>query len=164
MDSRAKTKLLQFLENGQIDLAIGFVKAIETTGKNQISGSQRGALHLYLSQVAHEANNMGLTLQDMVKVIKKLEIRPNTTNLKETFLKPYIKSAFNLDSSEKMSNQQITEAYDALNLVFSHYWHICLPFPTDEQKQLENLGGYKSRAGQGTEGVDYPELTDLPKL
>lgn len=160
MSPQAKTKLLSFLENGQIDLAIGFVKALETTGKNQISGSQRGALHLYLSQVAHEANNMGLTLQDMVKVIKKLEIRPNTINLKETFLKPYIKSAFDLDSSEKMSNQQITEAYDALNLVFSHYWHICLPFPSDEAKQEANLSGQRIGAINNLSESNYPEYKE----
>ena len=94
------------------------------------SKAMRGALHLYLQQVANEANNQGLTLQDMVKVITKLEIRPNTINLKETFVKPYIESAYNLDSTEKMDSEQVTETYDALNKLFGHYWHIYLPFPS----------------------------------
>jgi len=103
------------------------------------SKAMRGALHLYLSQVAHEANNQGLTLQDMVKVIKLLEIRPNTNNLKETFLKPYIFSAFKLDSSEKLDSNQVTETYDALNKVFGYYWHIHLPFPSIETLMLNQL-------------------------
>lgn len=100
------------------------------------SKAMRGALHLYLDQVAHEANNQGLTLQDMVKVITKLEIRPNTINLKETFVKPYIQSAFNLDSTEKMDSEQVTETYDALNKLFGHHWHIYLPFPSIESLLL----------------------------
>lgn len=124
---------------------------------NQITTPQRNALHLYLEMLAHEANNKGLTLQEMVKEVRKLEIRPTKDNLKETFVKPYIKSAYGLDSTEKMSNQQISETYDALNLLFSHKWEISLPFPCDADRQLENLGGYKTQAGMGTEGVDYPE-------
>ena len=118
---------------------------MEKPKKTKIAESKemRGALHLYLSQVAHEANNQGLTLQDMVKVIKQLEIRPNTTNLKETFAKPYIESAFNLDSTEKLDSQQVTELYDALNKVFSFYWHIHLPFPSKEEQMLQNLDNEK---------------------
>lgn len=146
MDSKVKSKIKQFLLNGQINECLQFIELLEDTTEKQISGSQRGSLHLYLAQVAHEANNKGLTLQDMVAVVKKLEIRPNTSNLKETFLKPYILSAFQLKSSEKMSNQQIDEAYDALNKLFSYYWQIHLPFPSDENRPttLKNIEMAKS--------------------
>ena len=115
----------------------------EKKDKTKIAESKamRGALHLYLSQVAHEANNQGLTLQDMVKVIKQLEIRPNTKNLKETFAKPYTLSAFGLDSTEKLDSEQVTELYDALNKVFSYYWQIHLPFPSVESQHLEDWYG-----------------------
>ena len=103
------------------------------------SKAMRGALHLYLSQVAHVANNLGLTLQDMVKVIEKLEIKPNTTNLKETFVKPYIEKAFGLTSTEKLSAEQVRETYDALNLVFGHYWHIELSFPSRDTQALNSI-------------------------
>jgi len=125
--------------------------------KKQISQAQRGAIHEYLSQVAHEANNQGLTLQDMVKMVKKLEIRPTTGNLKETFLKPYIASAYGLESSENMSNQQIDETYDALNKVFGYYWHIYIPFPSDENRAMEELSGVRLGAHNNKEKMDYPE-------
>ncbi len=146
MTREVKNKIKHFLLNRQINECLQFIELLEDTTEKQISGSQRGALHLYLAQVAHEANNKGLTLQDMVAVVKKLEIRPNTSNLKETFLKPYILSAFQLKSSEKMSNQQIDEAYDALNKLFSYYWHIHLPFPSDENRPttLKNIETAKS--------------------
>lgn len=113
----------------------------QKTRKTKIAESKamRGALHLYLSQVAHEANNQGLTLQDMVKVIKQLEIRPNTKNLKETFAKPYALSAFGVDSTEKLDSEQVTELYDALNKVFSYYWHIHLPFPSRDIQAFQAL-------------------------
>lgn len=154
MESKIKSKIKQFLLNGQINEClqfIEFIELIEDISLKQISGSQRGSLHLYLSQVAHEANNKGLTLQDMVKVIKKLEIRPNTNNLKETFLKPYILSAYQLKSSENMSNQQIDESYDALNKLFSYYWQIHFPFPSNDEKEstLKNIELAKI--------IDYPD-------
>lgn len=112
-----------------------------TQNKTKIAESKamRGALHVYLQQVAHEANNQGLTLQDMVKVIRQLEIRPNTKNLKETFAKPYILSAFGLDSTEKLDSDQVTELYDALNKVFSYHWQIHFPFPSKEEQMLQDL-------------------------
>jgi hypothetical protein len=151
MDSKVKNKIKQFLLNGQINECLQFIELIEDTTTKQISSAQRGALHLYLSQVAHEANNKGLTLQNMVEVVKKLEIKPTTSNLKETFLKPYILSAYQLTSSEKMSNQQIDESYDALNKLFSYYFDIHFPFPSEADKPstLANIG--KARQ------INYPE-------
>lgn len=99
---------------------------------DQITNQARKALHLWLEQLAHEANNNGLTLQDMVKVMKKLEVRPSKDNLKEVFVKPYIKAAFNLDSTNQLNAKQIDETYDAMNKLFSYYWHIHLPFPSEE--------------------------------
>ena len=103
------------------------------------SKAMRGSLHLYLQQVAHEANNMGLTMQDMIKVMKHLEVRPNIINLKETFVKPYIEKAYDLNSTEKMDNVQVTETYDALNKLFGYHWHIELPFPSREAQMFNSL-------------------------
>lgn len=58
---------------------------------------------------------------------------------KETFVKPYIKSAFNLDSTEKMDSEQVTETYDALNKLFGYHWHIQLPFPSREAQMFNAL-------------------------
>jgi len=98
------------------------------------SKEMQGALHLYLAQVANEANNRGLTLNQMVKIIKHLEARPNVYTLKEMFVKPYIKKNFNLDSSMKMDSDQVTEIYDALNLAFSYHFDIHFPFPSRESQ------------------------------
>jgi hypothetical protein len=159
MQYETKKKLITWLENGQVELALNFIKQLEVSNIGQISGAQRGAIHLYLSQVAHEANNQGLTLQDMIKVVKKLEIRPNTNNLKETFLKPYIESAFGLKSSEKMTSQQIDETYDALNKLFSFYWHISLPFPSEGPEQSVAMTQVNNRNRE-----DYPEYNEAPTI
>ena len=109
--------------------------------KKPRSTAQNSSLHLWLSMIAHEANNMGLTLQNLVEKVQKIEIRPSTENLKEIFVKPYIKSAYNLDSTTKMNTEQLNETYDAMNKLFSYYWHISIPFPSDENKEstLKNI-------------------------
>lgn len=127
--------------------------------ETKITEQQRKSLHLWLEQLAHEANNQGLTLQDMVKVVKKLEIRPNKDNLKETFVKPYIKAAFGLDSTNQMTTKHIDETYDALNKLFGYYWHIHVPFPCDEEQQLKGLAGVKIAQFNNLKEEDYPEYT-----
>jgi len=114
--------------------------------KKPRSTLQNSSLHLWLSMIAHEANNMGLTLQNLVEKVQKIEIRPSTENLKEIFVKPYIKSAYNLDSTTKMNTEQLNETYDAMNKLFSYYWHISIPFPCDENRPttLKNIELSKS--------------------
>ena len=102
------------------------------------SEEMRGAFHLYLSQVANEANNKGLTLNQMVKIIKHLEAKPNVYTLKELFVKPYIKKNFNIDSTMKMTAPQVTEVYDALNLAFGFHFDIHFPFPSRETEEFKN--------------------------
>jgi len=103
------------------------------------SEAMRNALHLWLEQVAHEANNHGLTLQDMVAQIKNLEVCPTKDNLKETFIKPYIKAAFQLDSTNKMTAAQVTKTYDAMNKLIGTNWHFHIPFPSQETKYHNEL-------------------------
>jgi hypothetical protein len=97
----------------------------------------------------------------MVAVVKKLEIQPNVLNLKETFVKPYIKSAFGLTSTNQMSTKQINETYDAMNKLFGHYWHIHIPWPSDKYRTLLENQGYKTGAKLS---VEYPEYTGETKL
>jgi len=102
------------------------------------SQQMRGAFHLYLSQVVNEANNKGLTMNQMIKIIKHLEARPNILTLKEMFVKPFIKENFHIDSTNKMTAAQVTETYDALNLAFGYHFDIHFPFPNkDDQSFLE---------------------------
>ena len=103
------------------------------------SQEMRGAFHLYLSQVVNEANNKGLTINQMIKIIKHLEAKPNIFTLKEMFVKPYIKKNFNIDSTNKMSAPQVTETYDALNLAFGFYFDIHFPFPSQEEQEFKSF-------------------------
>jgi hypothetical protein len=114
-----------------------------TPKKVSDSQAMRGALHLYLTQVANEANNKGLTLQDMVKVIKHLEIEPSLLLLKETFAKPYIEAAFKIKSTEKLTADQVTQTYKALDKVFSLGFDISFPFPSRETQMLAEVGSNK---------------------
>ena len=67
-----------------------------TSTKVSESKAMRGALHLYLQQVANEANNRGLTMKAIMKEVKHLEAKPTIIGFKEGIVKPYIEEQYNL--------------------------------------------------------------------
>ena len=103
------------------------------------SKAMRGSLHLYLQQVANEANNRGLTMRAIMKEVKHLEARPTIIQFKENIVKPYIEEQYNLKSTEKMDSKQVDEVYIALNKFFGIVFDIHFPFPSKEQEMLQNL-------------------------
>lgn len=123
----------------------------------QRTDAQNRAIHLYCAQLADALDREGHTLQNVVERIKKAEIRPTQENIKETVFKPMAKALFGVDSTTKLTTSQVDRVYEMVNAFIGREFHLYIPFPCDDQKQLENLGGYKTQAGMGTEGVDYPE-------
>lgn len=98
------------------------------------STQQNKSLHKWLEMIAHEANNQGLTLQDIVEVIRKIEIRPNKENLKQVVVHPYIKAAYDIDSTTQLTTQQMDELIDGVTKLFGQTWGITIPFPSEENR------------------------------
>lgn len=108
------------------------------------SKAMRGSLHLYLQQVANEANNRGLTMRAIMKEVKHLEAKPTLIGFKENIVKPYIEEQYNLTSTEKMDSTQVDEVYDALNKFFGIVFDIHFPFPSEETRAMAY---YESQEG-----------------
>lgn len=108
--------------------------------EKQRTDSQNRALHLYLTQVANELDRQGHTMQDVVKKITKVEIKPTMHNVKEIIWREIMKAQLGKESTTFLAKQEdIDKVYDVMNKWLGTYFEIHLPFPVDEQKQFEKI-------------------------
>lgn len=117
-----------------------------TISQKQRTESQNNALHLYLTQVANELDRQGHTMQDVVRKITKVEIKPTMHNVKEMIWREIMKAQLGKESTTYLAKQEdIDKVYDVMNKWLGTYFKIHIPFPNDEQKQLEKVsyGTYK---------------------
>jgi len=103
---------------------------LEVVRKKRTTAQNR-ALHLWFTLIAQELNNIGMTFE--YRGIKQLELNvPYTLEIVKDFIyKPIIKSMYKLDSTTKLTSQQINEVFDVVNLALAKY-DIHLPFPSIE--------------------------------
>ena len=73
MQHEDKAKLIRLLENGQIDLALSFVKSIEVKGKTR-TDKQHRALFKWFAMIEHEAENQGVTFDRIIAHTHQLRI------------------------------------------------------------------------------------------
>jgi len=96
------------------------------------TSQQNRALHLWLGNVAKALQDQGITLQDVVKEIRKAEIQPTMENLKETMWRPMQQALFKKDSSMQLSKAEVTEVFDAINMFLAHRFEVHVPFPSHD--------------------------------
>ena len=92
---------------------------------------QNRAIHLYLTQVAHELENQGQTMQDVVKKINKVEILPTMQNVKEMIWREIQKTMFKKESTTFLTKHEVTQVYEVMSMWLSKNFGIDLPFPND---------------------------------
>jgi len=145
------------------------VQSTEDTTKNAPEGNfernkgtrttrQNSAIHLWLTQVAEELDKLGHTIQNVVAKIQRAEIRPTGKSLKEVLWRPYQIAAFHKESTTELNKAEVDKIYEGLNKFLGEHFEIHIPFPSDEVRAWEEMGGYKSNPG--AKGVEYPEYTE----
>lgn len=156
MDSKVKNKIKQFLLNGQVAECLAFIELIKTTGPTRTQ-RQNSSLHLWLNMIEKEAENQGVTWDMLVRHTSQLRV---TSEALKSAVKQLIKALWGYESTTQIKKT------GELDIVIDHVtdWiskEMEVPsFPCDEERQKENLAGYKTMAGQGTKGVDYPEYQE----
>lgn len=107
----------------------------ELTSSTTRSSQQNKSIHLYLEMLADALDREGHTLQDVVKEIKKAEIRPTKENLKEVIWKPMMKALFNKESTTELSTGEVDRVYEAINHFVGQNFELHVPFPCEETKR-----------------------------
>ena len=98
------------------------------------TNTQNNALHLYLSQVAEALDREGHTMQDVVKAIRRAEIRPTPAALKEVVWKPLQEILYAKKSTTELTKQEIDPVYEAMNKWLGQEFHLHIPFPSDPDR------------------------------
>lgn len=87
---------------------------------------QNRSLHLYFELVANELSSAGFELRDLVK--DEIPI-PITKESVKALWKRMQKKMYGTTSTTKLQTNQVSEIYDAMNIVISERLKIFIPFP-----------------------------------
>lgn len=120
--------------------------------------SQNRSIHLWLELVAAELDKNGQTVQNIVEKIKKAEIRPNKTVLKEVLWRPYQIAALHKESTTDLTKHEVDKVYEGLNKFLGQEFEIHVPFPSDETKTRPILEAMKIE----DKLPEYPEYLGGP--
>lgn len=88
--------------------------------------------------VAEALAKEGHTLQEVVAQIKKAEILPTQSLIKEVVWNGISKVMLDKPSSTQLEKSEVTLVYEAMNKWLGQYFEIHVPFPVDENK----IGNY----------------------
>src|SRR3990167_9459183 len=100
----------------------------------QRTPSQNNSIHLYLELVAQALDREGHTMQDVVKAIRRAEIRPTKEALKEVVWRPLQEIIHAKKSTTELTKHDIDPVYEAMNKWLGQEFQIHIPFPSDPDK------------------------------
>ncbi len=102
--------------------------------KNTRTNRQNRALHLYFSLVSDELSSAGFELRDLV--LDNIPI-PITSESIKLLWKQMQEKMYGTTSTTELKTNQISEVYDAMNIVISERLKVHIPFPNFDYKGYE---------------------------
>lgn len=148
MDSNTKKKLIQFLENGQTELALNFVKLIKPTGVKRTE-NQNSAYWLWLTMIEHEAENQGVTWDVVLQHTNQLRVTKE--NVHEA-VKQLTKALWGITSTTQLEKQgHLDIVIDHVTDLFGKAGLEVPPFPCEENN--DTLSSLELR-----KKLDYPTI------
>ena len=139
-----------------------YLATIETTEepKGKRTSAQNRALHLDCKLISEKLNDAGYDMKSMLTV----DIPWTTENVKEYLWKYFMHKLYpKITSTRELSKTegQIEKVHETLMRELGEKkgieWH---DFPSDENKQKEAIGGYRTNAGETPDGVVYQEMDE----
>lgn len=124
----------------------------------QRTGRQNNSIHLYLSWVSRELNNQGQTLQDIVKKINKVEIRPTPKNIKEVVWHEIQKAVCYKESSASLTKNEVDQVYEVMSAWLAKHFQIDLPFPSETD--INHESDAKNMANKLRQQDSYPQYQE----
>lgn len=77
-------------------------------------------------------------MQDVLKVIRRAEVRPTMTGLKEVVWKPMQVAMLGKESTTELEKSEVDQVFEMFNSFIGTNFHIHIPWPVDENK----IGNY----------------------
>lgn len=109
-----------------------------TSMEKQRSINLNNSYWAWLSEVARDMNNRGITLPDILEKMHHFEVCPTKDNLHDCLSKNYIQKQFQKTSSSQLTNQEMQQLIDALTLFFGTYFDNDIVFSPDMHNILKS--------------------------
>ena len=97
--------------------------------------TQNRGLYKYFELIAHELQNQGHTMNDVVEKYSAIEIYPTTHSVKEVLWKPIMTALLGKSSTTELTTKEINQVYDAVSMFLAKQFGISLPFPSQENTE-----------------------------
>lgn len=85
----------------------------------------------WLTEVARDMENRGITLSDVLDKMQHFEVFPTKDSLHYCLSKNYIEKQFQKDSSAKLDTREMQQLIDALTMFFGTHFDSDIPFSPD---------------------------------
>jgi len=109
------------------------------TAKAILTAKQMRSIHLYCKLLCEALNNAGLDMVATMKVLsKKGKIPWSPEAVKERLWRPVMIDTYGKESTTKLTTEEVSGNYEALNLVTSEKLGVSVPFP-DRFSMLDKL-------------------------
>lgn len=86
------------------------------------------AYFAWITEIAKDCENRGITMQDIVEKMHTLEVKPTKDNIHNILTLPFIEKQFLKTSSTELDNAEMQQVVDALTLFFGTYFDSDVPF------------------------------------
>ena len=134
-----------------------YLSTVTISEKEEVKGtrtdSQRKAYFLWLEQIAEQCVNAGVTADMLFKHTAHISV---TKDMLHHSIKTLIKAKWNLESTNDLRKTgHLDEIMDSVASWVGKENIEIPPFPSNETKAWEEIGGYKTKAG--TQDEAYPE-------
>lgn len=94
--------------------------------------TQNNALHKYFDWVAEALDRDGHSMQDVLKVTNKGEIRPTPHAVKYVIWHPIMFAMYGHTSTTQLTTAQVDRVYEMMNAFLSREFELSIPFPANE--------------------------------
>lgn len=122
-----------FMKDGELKEKLNTL----VTYKNTRSAAQNRAIHLYCQQFADKCNELGISMQELLK--KTIEISPTKDSIKHGMWAVINKALFNKKSTKDHEKDEVTQVYEHMNRFSAENFHFSIPFPSDDYyRDVEN--------------------------
>lgn len=156
MDSKVKAKIKHFLLNGQINECLQFIELVKVT-KVERTQSQHNALFLWFTMIEKEAENAGITWNQLVGHTHQLRITSEGLHI---MCKQLQKALWGTTSTKQIQKTgQIEILVQHFADLFSKVGLELPPFPSDKNKHNQ-----LSKAVEMSRTMDYPKFEESPTI
>jgi hypothetical protein len=156
MTSQQKRKLAEYIISGQRDHALTLLNSINTSPTR--TEAQHRSLWLWFSMIEHEAENAGITWNQLVGHTHQLRITKEGLHVMAKQLQKALWGTTSTKELKKVGQIEILEQHFVD--LFSKVGLELPPFPCDEQKAIEQNQGYKT----GNKLSEYPQYEGSPSI